>query len=103
MSNYVFDYCQYRKNLSTKNNFNFITIFLLIIILLGMCVFLKPIKTSKSIFYYVEIDNFQTYKDAQKLSYELQNFGTNSLIFFDKTYHVLVGFYSIKNHAKTVS
>ena len=102
MNDYVFDYHQYRKTLFTKNNFSFVIIFLIIIFLLSLCIFLKPIQTKKTTFYFVEIDNFQTYKHAQILSNELQNLNTSPLIYFDKSYHVLIGFYSSKKSAETV-
>lgn len=103
MNDYKFNYNQYKRTITKNKNISFVLISLLIILLLGICVYLKPTTNNIDKFYFVEIDNFQTYKHAQILSLDLQNYGTNSLIYFDKSYHVLVGFYSNENDAKRVS
>ena len=102
MNEYVFNYNQYKKSINKNNNLSFILIVLIIVFLLGFCIFLKPVSNKTETFFFVEIDNFQTYKQAQNLSQELQNLGTYSLIYFDKSYHVFVSFYSKEKDAKSV-
>ena len=99
---YKFNYYQHKKFLNKKNNFFCLIIVLLIVLLLGLCIFLKPHKSKINEFYFVEIDNFQTYKKALNLSEELQNLACKSYIYFDDKYHVLVSFYSNKNDAEKV-
>lgn len=101
-NNYQFNYYQYKKTITQKNNFSFTIIFLLIIFLTAACVIIAPKRKVVNEFFYVEIDNFQTYNEAISLSSELQKSGTGSYIFFDKSYHVLVSFYSSKNDAEKV-
>lgn len=101
-NNYVFNYSQYKKSINKKNNFAFTLIFLLIIILLGLCVFLYPKPNNFSEFHFVEIDNFQTYKDAVHLSQEVSASGGAGYVYFDGTYHVLASFYSNSADAEKV-
>lgn len=100
---YNFNYLQYKKTLNRKNNFSFTLIFLIIILLLGFCVYLAPKPKSTNNFYYVEIDNFQTYKEAINLSNQLQKSGCLGFIYFATSYHVLVSFYSSFENAEKVS
>lgn len=103
MSNYSFNYYQYKNKIYKKNPFTFSIIFLFIIILLGLCVFLKPTKNKYYKFYFVEIDSCDTYKDAVDVANSLQERGGAGYIFFDKEYHVLASFYAEHDHAKSIS
>lgn len=103
MSNYSFDYSQYKNKIYKKNPYSFTLIFLLIIILLGLCVFLKPINNKHYKYYFVEVDCFQTYKDALMLSNSLQERGGAGYVYFDNSYHVLASFYVEYDDAKMVA
>ena len=102
MSDYVFNYYQYKNSIPKKNNFNFTIVFFVIIILLSLCVFLKPKPTKLVEFYFVEIDCFQTYQQAINLSNELTLFGGAGYIYFDGNYHVIASFHSSYDDAKSV-
>jgi len=97
-----YNYFLYKKTLNKKNSFVFILIILLIVLLVVSSFFVKPQKTKYSEFYFVEIDNFQTYKEAINLSQILQEKEAAGYIFFDEKYHVFASFYSTKNQAKKV-
>ncbi len=102
MNNYVFNYDQYKKTINKKNKFHFSVIFVLIILLLGLCIFLYPKQTTANNFYFVEIDNFQTYNKANSLANEIKNSGGAGYVYFDGTYHVLASFYSNYKSAEKV-
>lgn len=102
MTDYIFNYDQYKKTINKKNNFNFSVMFIVIILLLGLCVFLYPKQTNTLNFYFVEIDNFQTYNKANSLANEIKNSGGAGYVYFDGTYHVLASFYSNYKSAEKV-
>ena len=78
-----FNYYQYKNNINKKNNFSFIIIFLLIILLIGLCVFLAPTAKNLNTFYYVELDKFQTYKQANnRLFYVILCYSLYTDVFF---------------------
>lgn len=99
---YIFNSRQNKNLLNKKQKFSFLTIFFCVILLLSLCVFLKPKSKNIYTFYYVEIAHFQTYKDALYLSNELRESDAAGVIFYDETYRVLAGFYSSKNDAEKV-
>ena len=100
MSDYEFNYSQYTKKLNIKNN-NFSIIFLVIILLLGCCVYLKPLDLKNNKLYFIQAQEFQTYNDAKNLSQEIKKNGFAGYIYFDKNYHVLISFHTSKADAKT--
>jgi len=102
MSDYVFNYSQYKKSINNKTNFHFSIMFLLIILLLGLCVFLKQRKPQLDEFYFIEINNFPTYNHAQKLSQEVSQSGGAGFVYFDGSYHVLASFHSNYDDAESV-
>ena len=102
MTDYIFNYDQYKKTINKKNGFNFSVMFIVIILLLGLCVFLYPKQTNTLNFYFVEIDNFQTYNKANSLANEIKNSGGAGYVYFDGTYHVLASFYSNYKSAEKV-
>ena len=99
---YIFNYSQYKKSINKNNNFTFTIIFLLIILLLGLCVFLKPKDNKLNKFYFVEVDNFQTYDSALKLSQTVKEKTGAGYIYFDNIYHVIASFYSKEKDAEKV-
>lgn len=102
-SNYKFDYNQYKKR-TTKNSYiSFVILFLTIILLTGLAVFIKPIKTSNYKFYFVKANSFSTYSQANTLAQEIQKSGGAGYIHLDKKYHVLINFYQNKKDAESVA
>ena len=102
MSGYIFNYSHYKKQINTKNHFNFSVILIVIILLLGACVLLRPQRTKFLEFYFIETGKFQTYQQALNHSQEMIFNGGAGYIYFDKNYHVLVSFYSNYDDAESV-
>ena len=98
-----FNYSHYKKTLNKNNNFSLTIIVFFIILLLGLCVFFKPQTKDLNKFYYAQIGDFQTYNEALNLSTQLQNDGVTSYVYFDKSYHVLLSFYSTSSDAEKVT
>lgn len=103
MDKYIFNYNQYKKSINKKPKNYFSLIFIIIIILLGLCIFLYPKNYNYEKMYFVEIDNFNTYKDANKLANLISNKGGAGYVFYDGKYRVLASFYSNYDNAKKVS
>ena len=101
-SDYVFDYNHYKQSVNPKKTNWFFFAFLIIILLSGIHILINPRKIILEEFYFIEIDNFQTYSSAQKLASEINLQQGAGFIFYDGKYHVLASFYSDKNQAKTV-
>ncbi len=102
-SDYEFDYNQYKKRTSHKNGLAFSILFILIILLTGVAVYFKPIKTSDYEFYFVKVNSFSTYTQANSLATEIQNSGGAGYVYLDKKYHVLVNFYQNQKDAENVA
>lgn len=100
MSDYEFDYIQYKKKLNKKNN-NFTILFLSIILLLGCIVFLKPINFKTHKLFFVKAGEFQVYNDAKNFSQEISKNGHAGYIYFDENYHILISFHSSKKEANS--
>lgn len=100
MTDYVFNYVQYKKKLNKGNN-NFLIIFLVIILLLGCIVFLKPIKLKTNKIYFIQADEFQTYHNSKIFSDNVIKNGDAGYIYFNKNYHVLISFHSKKSEAES--
>ena len=103
MNNYVFNYDQYKKTINKKNKTSFLLLFFIVIILLGLCIFIYPKKSNTIEFYFVEIDNFQTFKEANNLSLKINESGGAGYVYFDGKYRVLASFYSNYDNAKKVA
>ena len=101
MEQNVYNYYQYKKSKSKKNN-HFTSIFLSIVILLSAIVYIKPKQSNLITMHYVEINNFQTYLEAKNLSQELMEFNCSPYVYFDGKYHVLLSYYSSKTDAEKV-
>lgn len=101
MQEYVFDYRQYKKNVSKKNKFSPL-IFIIIIALLGLAVYLKPSKKLMSCFYFVSAGEYLSYNDAKNVSSEIIEKQGAGFIHYDGTYHVLISFYPTEKSAKNV-
>ncbi len=102
MNDYVFNYNQYKNTINKKQNFNFLIIFFVIILLLGLIIFIRPKKQKLLEFYFVELGCFQTYQQALNLSNEINSNGNSSFVYFNGDYHVIVSFYSNYDDAKKV-
>lgn len=102
MTLYKFDYKQYKKNLNKKNNFFFTICIIIIISLISLLTFLKPKDSKNYLFYFVEINSFETYSQALSLSTEIKEKGGAGYIFLQNRYRVLACFYSTKKEAQNV-
>ena len=103
MQNYNFNYHQYKKKIH-KQNVSIIPLLLCIIIItLGVAFFLRPQKTELNKFYFVEIDSFETYKDASNLAQNIQSSGGAGYIYYNNKYRVLAGFYPYYSQAESVT
>lgn len=103
MQEYIFDYKDYKKRIKKPIKFNITLTTILIIILLGLCVFLSQPKVRTTNFYFVEIGKFQTFSQANKMATEISLKNGAGFVYFDNNYHVLAGFYPDKNSAEKVS
>ena len=102
MQNYVFNYGDYNKKIHKPTQGGMCVIVFIIICLLGVACFLNQTKPSYNQFYFVEIKNFLTYKDATNLATEIQAKNGAGYVYFDGSYHVLASFYPTKKEAETV-
>lgn len=112
-----FDYEEYTKTIQQNNEYYFrykkrqkkpikISIAFLslcLIFLLGICVFINQKNQEFCTYYFVEIDTFATFSQANKSAIELTNKSGAGYVFFDKNYHVFAGVYLTEESAKTVS
>lgn len=103
MQEYNFNYLDYKKRLKKPIKFNFVFITLVLILLLGTCVFLNQNKQSFSTYYFVEVGEYSTFFQANKTAIELSQKSGAGFVYFDKSYHVLAGFYLTQESAKSVS
>ena len=105
MQEYQFNSKEYNKKIYNRtNNGSFAVIIFFIIILVGAAFLLiKQNKPSKNEFYFVEINQFLTYKEASSLSEEIQSKSGAGYIFFNGKYHVFANFYLSKADAESVS
>ena len=103
ISNYEFDYNQYKKRTIKNNGVPFVILLLIIILLTGLAVFIKPIKTSNYEFYFVKANSFSTYSQANIFAQEIQKSGGAGYIHLDKKYHVIINFYQNKKDAESVA
>ena len=102
MNEYVFNYSQYKKSINKNQKYGFTIIIIVIILLLGLCIFLKPKNPKILEFYFVELGCFPTYQNALTLSQEVNLNGGAGYIYFNGNYHVLASFYSDYDNAETV-
>lgn len=103
MEKFQFDYEQYKKKINHSKPFYFTIIFFIIIILLSLCIFIPQNRIEYDEYYFVEIDNFETYTKAKNTASQLQENDAAGYIFLDNTYHVFASFYSKKSDAKKVA
>lgn len=103
MSEYTFNYYQYKKQINKNKPYNFTLIFLVIVLLLGICVFLRPKREQFSELYFVQSGEFQTYQQALNHSQEIASMGGAGYVYFENNYHVIAGFYSNHEDAKSVA
>lgn len=102
MTNYEFDYHQYRKHLNNRSGFPVSIILVTIILLVGVMVYLKPSIIEKTDFYFVEVGSFNKFSSASNLATETQQKGGAGYIYFDNNYHVFVNLYLKKQDAEAV-
>ena len=69
---------------------------------MGTYVFIRQQNTEITELYFLQIDEFQTYQQALKLSQEISLDGCDSYIYFENKYHVLTRFFYDYDSAKKV-
>jgi len=99
---YQFDYISYKKRTTKNFSLSFTFLFTIIILLTGLAVYFKPLKTSNYEFYFVKANTFSTYTQANNLSIEIQNSGGGGNLHYNNGYNILVNFYTNKNDADAV-
>ena len=104
MQEYQFDLKEYKKRVA-NNNYGapFAILIFVCVLLMGAIFFLKP-KTQKNVdaLYFVEVNSFLNYSDANTLAQEIQNKNGAGYVYFDGKYHVFASVYPTKTDAKTV-
>ena len=89
MSNYSFNYNQYKKRITKSSQMPFSVIFLLIIVLLGVACFIGNPKKRIETFYFLEVDCFFNYSDANACANEISALNAGGYVYFNGKYHVL--------------
>ena len=88
MTNYKFDYSQYKKRINNKTSLPFSIIIFLIIVLMGaICFICKP--SNNVNFYFLEVNCFFSYSDANICANEITNLNAGGYVYFNGKYHVL--------------
>lgn len=99
---YQFSAKEYHKKIYGKSfGLPFAALIFIIIILVGVAFLFKP-KQKFEYFYFVEINEFLTFADANALANEIQTKNGAGYIYFDGSYHVLANFYLTSEDAETV-
>lgn len=101
MDEYQFDYYQYLEKTNKNKNFSLLLLFLLIIFLMASYVFFNPRINNYKEFYFVQTNEFETYKDALNFSEKIKSNGVIPYVYFDKSYHILISFFSDLDKAKS--
>ncbi len=102
MDNYVFNQKEYRRNLKKRSSFFFPIVIVAIILLIGLYIFLNS-NNNEIKYYFVKIDSFSTYSEANDLATKLQSQNAGGFVHFDEKYHVLASFYPSKKQAENVA
>lgn len=104
MQEFEFNYKEYKKRISNKFSGKSIVVYIFIcIILMGAVFFLKPKAKNKNCkLYFVEINCFLNYSQANELANEIRNKGGAGYIYFDEKYHVFANLYLTEQDANSV-
>ncbi len=100
---YSFNYQEYQQRIKKKSNHSFTILIITIILLFGLAVFLFPHDLGISYLYFVEVNNFINYSEANKLANEIKEKNGAGYIYYDGKYHVLASFYPSKSDAETIA
>lgn len=101
-TSFNFDYNEYKKRTNKSFGFPFSIILIIILLLTGLAIYIKPVKSSNYEFYFVEANAFSTYQQASSFAQEIQISDGAGYIHLDKQYHVLINFYKNKDDAESV-
>ncbi len=102
MQSYEFDYYQYRKKINTPKKTNFFLLSFFILILLGVAMFFYPNASAKNEYYFVEINSFLSYSEANDLANTISALNGAGYVYYDGTYRVFASFYPRKKDAESV-
>ncbi len=103
MSDYKFNYIEYKKTIGKKSSPTIIILTFVIIFLFGIALFLHPSNNGTYEFYFVQVDSFETYSQANNLSQELQTNNAPGYIFYEGKYRVLASFFTNYDDAEKVA
>lgn len=98
--NLNFDYNLFKLRFKKTIKISFVSIFLIIIMLMGCVVFFKP--NNVDYLYFIKIDSFTTYKQASNCASSIQNLGGAGYVYFDGSYSIIASYYSNKKSADAV-
>ena len=101
MQTYEFDYLTYKKSIKKRKNYSVLIMVLVISVLMCTYFLILP-KTRTSTYYFIRINSYLTYKEANKLANELQSKSAGGYIYFDGKYHVFASFYPSQQEADNV-
>ena len=101
MQNYFFDYAQYKHKINKKSSNILPLLVFIIFILTGVLAFIRNTPNEQD-FYFVQINEFASYKDAANLAQTLQQQNAAGYIYYDGTYHVFANFYFKEKDASSV-
>ena len=102
MQNYKFDYSSYMLKVRPRKKISFTIIVILIILLMGLALYIGIKPNPNQYYYFVEINTFYRYLDANNLANQIQNKGGAGYVYYDDKYHVLASFYPNKEDAEKV-
>jgi len=101
-SKYVFNDYYNKKRLNKKSYLSLPILLVFVFLLLGVAIYLKPIKSSNYEFYFVKANTFPTYAPASNLATEIQNAGGGGNLYYKNGYNILINYYNNKADAESV-
>lgn len=102
MDNYTFNYNEYKKKIKQQHGFSFLIILFLIIALVGIAYWLISNNGQNEYLYFVEVNSYLSYNEANIKAGEIQTQNGAGYIYFDNVYHVLAGYYPTEESATAV-
>lgn len=100
--NYNFNYSNYSKRIHKKTKLSFTFLTLVIIFLLSLTIFLKPKDESEQTLYFIQLNSYSTYQQANTQANKIKTCGVAGYIYYDNQYYVFANFYTNKTQAEKV-
>lgn len=99
---YQFNYHEYKNRIKPKPTGSISVIVIFIIILLGLAYFFQPRSKKAYEFYFVEVNSYLNYTEANNMANTIQQSGGAGYVYFNGRYHVLASFYPSEADARSV-